>query len=472
MSERLPYEEQLPRQLRDFPLPEEDAAWADMKRRLEEDDDDGIIVWWRKGCAGWGLLLLALIVTGWWFFARNSHNNEKKQATVSHQQKSQPNHAPGKNRPALEEVATGGIAKDPGMTARADTIGPVNDFCSSAGISSGRTPAGKARSGRKKKIITDLPARQKRDENKKDMKPDQPAQKSLVQPVPDITSAIIDRDHDDRTIHASDSTVINHAQLFIAGEPSTNRKIDSLKKNADKPLADTAKKDKKTASTSYSISGGLGLNQQLPIAGQKAVPYSSQGRRFSFADYIPSVYFRLNKESRWFVQGEFRYGAPQYNKPLTYFQQDDTTGGSSVITEKQLQKTYYHQLPVSFNYYITPRWVIGSGIVWNRFTKSVFQQSTRDLQAPADSFLSKEIVVGKDPESEGLSRSYLQGLVESQYQWKKLSFGARYAFGLSPYIHFTLPGQPEQKERSRSLQLFIKYELFKKKLNDKSTKAP
>ena len=43
MSDRLPYEEQLVQQWNDLPLPDEDMAWADMKRRLEEDDDDSII---------------------------------------------------------------------------------------------------------------------------------------------------------------------------------------------------------------------------------------------------------------------------------------------------------------------------------------------------------------------------------------------------------------------------------------------
>ena len=61
MSERLPYEDKLQQQLNDLPLPDENKAWADMKRRLEEDDDNGAIIWWRQGCMLWGLLLIALL---------------------------------------------------------------------------------------------------------------------------------------------------------------------------------------------------------------------------------------------------------------------------------------------------------------------------------------------------------------------------------------------------------------------------
>ena len=67
MSERLQYEQQLHQQWHDLPLPDENLAWADMKRRLEEKEDDKILVWWRS-CLLWGLLLLGLMAAGWWIF--------------------------------------------------------------------------------------------------------------------------------------------------------------------------------------------------------------------------------------------------------------------------------------------------------------------------------------------------------------------------------------------------------------------
>ncbi|PZR29391.1 MAG: hypothetical protein DI535_03370 [Citrobacter freundii] len=463
MSERLPYEEQLPQQLRDFPLPDEDAAWADMKRRLEEDDDDGIIVWWRRGCAGWGLLLLALIVIGWWFFVKKDHGEEKTKTIITQQIGSVPDS--GKSSGPVIQTDTV-FVQDPLSVIVTDTVTDLKRNSIPGDSSLYKRPGKNNLSADQIKIHIDTVKRKAVDRKKsKKSTANYLLQRREKASEEDSLPATDNTGKNEKSI-SEDSTAIDRARLFIAGDSSITKKIDSVKKPVGPIKTDSTAKTNKLKSKSYFLSGGAGLNQQLPIAGQKAVPYGSQGRGFSFADYIPSVYLRFNKANRWFIQGEFRYGAPQYNKPLTYFQRNDTVGGGSRITERQLQKTYYHQLPVSFNLYITPEWAIGAGIVWNRFSKSVFQQSVRDPQSPADSFISKDIIVGKDPASEGLSTSYFQGLIESQYQWKKFSFGARYTFGLSPYLRFTLPGQPEQKESNRSLQLFIRYQLFKKKLNN------
>src|SRR6185503_19205540 len=85
MSDRLPYEEQLAQQWNDLPLPDENMAWADMKRRLEEDDDDSIIPFWLRGCGPWGLLLVALLGLGWWLFWKPK-TSYKKENVISQQQ--------------------------------------------------------------------------------------------------------------------------------------------------------------------------------------------------------------------------------------------------------------------------------------------------------------------------------------------------------------------------------------------------
>jgi len=56
MNERLPYEEQLSEKWNDLPLPDENMAWADMRRRLDEEEKRRVIPFWLNGCAGWGLL--------------------------------------------------------------------------------------------------------------------------------------------------------------------------------------------------------------------------------------------------------------------------------------------------------------------------------------------------------------------------------------------------------------------------------
>jgi hypothetical protein len=88
MSERLPYEDQLQQHWNDLPLPDENKAWEDMKRRLEEEDDDRpIIAWWRRGCLLWGFLLLVIFGSGLWFIReRYFSTDDNKKETVTKQE--------------------------------------------------------------------------------------------------------------------------------------------------------------------------------------------------------------------------------------------------------------------------------------------------------------------------------------------------------------------------------------------------
>ena len=87
--------------------------------------------------------------------------------------------------------------------------------------------------------------------------------------------------------------------------------------------------------------------------GQKLTPYNSLGRKGSLADYIPAVYLRLEKEKKWFLQSEFRYGAPQYEKEILYQQSIVPDTGALTVytttTTSTLKKAFYHQLPLTFN---------------------------------------------------------------------------------------------------------------------------
>ena len=46
-------------------LPDENMAWADMRRRLDEDDDKPPVAWWRRGCMLWVYCFIAAAVAGW-----------------------------------------------------------------------------------------------------------------------------------------------------------------------------------------------------------------------------------------------------------------------------------------------------------------------------------------------------------------------------------------------------------------------
>lgn len=471
MSERLPYEERLPQLMDDLPLPDGDLAWADMKRRLDEDEDDGgFIFWWRRGCMLWGIALLALLVAiGWWYFkpqekgssGRTNSVVEEGKPVDEKQKSRQGNHdtdrsadAPGGNMQQDKGRASFTRSDDRHMVLPEAPPPRKED---NKGRDLGASSGGKGRGGyllRSHTVGKNGETATQSPETLPDMLPVGRKSESISKPAGDSARSV------------------DKGERRVSGIPEKGPVADTILHDSlpvdrvaapDPVMKDTSDSTKKKPITPPEIffTAGLGLNQQVPVAGQKAVPYGGQGRTWSVADYVPSVYFRLNKKGKWFIQAGFRYGAPQYNKPLVYAERTDTAGGVRLSTSKRLQKTYYHQLPVGLHYYILPEWSMGAGIVWNRFRKSVYEEVITDLNASSDSIVSKQVFSGTDPRSEGLSKSYFQGLLETQYQWKRFSFGARYNFGLQPYIRFTLPNEPERKERNQSLQIFIRYELLR-----------
>jgi hypothetical protein len=118
---------------------------------------------------------------------------------------------------------------------------------------------------------------------------------------------------------------------------------------------------------------------------------------------------------------------------------------------------------VSFNYYILPKLSLGTGVVWNKFYSAVYEQdiTERNNITQIESTISKGIKQTKSDTS--LAKSYFQALFETQYKWKKFSIGARYSFGLEPYVTFTLPGSAPQEEKNSALQIFLRYEIWKSK---------
>jgi hypothetical protein len=78
MNKRLPYEDYLAKQLNDLPLPDENMAWADMKRRLEKDDKDRFTPFWLRGCFLWILFGTLLLSLGWWIVRPGKWFEKKK----------------------------------------------------------------------------------------------------------------------------------------------------------------------------------------------------------------------------------------------------------------------------------------------------------------------------------------------------------------------------------------------------------
>jgi hypothetical protein len=487
MNERLPYEEQLAGQWSsttagaDFLLPDENLAWADMRRRLDEDREKRPFAWWRWGCLGWALLGILAIGAGWYFLqspkqVKEEHTNkgvipEQQPATGTN------NRVENGKRP-ISTVPVGVQQSDSDASSKKDgqkqgqnktagnkqaatsySLNPVNESGNSIIQSVNGKKQKKTSTTRKNVSFTG---------NKKGTT----STTTVVQQMSPIDTQktdtvkraepVLPQQSLSQTVVKNDTGQVQQQQS-IAFQKSP-QKTDSVPVKTAKKQDEPIIKDK----SGFVFSAGAGLHQQIPLGGQTFTPYSSAGRKASLADYIPTIYLRLEKEKKWFLQGEFRYGAPQYTKQFTYRQQlvPDTGANPqySTLTAYGLKKTFYHQLPLSFHYFIRPDWSIGAGMQWNLFQSAVAERTInrKNNFTQIDSLVSRSIFKENGPGSL-FRKSYWQAVVESQYKWNRLSFGARYAFGLQPYIQFTLPGQASRQERNHALQLFLRYELWRQK---------
>lgn len=498
MSERLPYEQQLQQQWTDIPLPDENAAWDDMARRLKEDDDDkGIVFWWRPGCGLLLGLLLVILGLGWWIvrsekqFLNNGGDSGQQVTTKMDQKKAgrsrhdnKPSDQPGgknnldhnnkpvihtnKDHAVIDSMERATKAKDWKIEEQGNPEIRNVSKGKKSNLPEKRTTKNNTWRGVDKGPVSVHTTRVAPGTTikggKKDARRTEPKSSSTISQYTDTTGISIIKQDTPALTKASGTADSTYTPVDVP------LKKDSVKKSRP-PVA--AKKEPPATDSSNNnklfFSTGLSLQQQLPMAGQKATPYSSTGRKSSLADYIPSVFVRLNKKDKWFLQAEFRYGAPQYSKEFTYQQVTirDTSAGSRFETTNsaRLKKTFYHQLPLTFNYYVLPNWSVGGGVVWNKFYAAVSDRESikRDNLNQLDSVLFKGIVSMKKDTTGTFASSYFQAVLETQYQWKRLSVGARYAFGLQPYIRFTLPGLGTKEERNSSMQLFLRFELWKPK---------
>jgi len=510
MSEKLPYEEQLDQRWDDLPLPDENMAWKDMKRRLDEDDDEKIIVPPpRRGCGIGALLIGLLLLGGLWLLVRPekwfmSKEKETTQQTKDDSQK--PKADEGNKKEIKVKVEEGrnndnknGTRKDEEAKSSSDSITLNSSIQNTSKQKTGseikeadtkRTAKGsepltikddvsvetKTPKTTKKKTQT-LPV--KKNEGK-DVSVTKNKKKENILTNEESVSNQKKKNEVERNLNndegeKKDSTsgVVRSnetkTEVTPVKDPVITKKTDTLATKKPGPVVSNTKtaKEKVKENKPIFFAAGVGLHQQIPIAGQEWTSYGSLGRKGTLSDYIPSINFRMEKQDRWFLQSEFRYGAPQHTKQFTYNQTVKVDTPSLIVTTNSLilKKTFYHQVPITFNYYVLPNWSVGTGVQWNRFSSAVAEESvSRRLPGSTnDSLLGQKIVKISTDSSGALVKSWMQGVIQTQYQWKRFSIGARYSFGLQPYIKFKLPNQPLQEEKNSSLQIFLRYELWRSK---------
>lgn len=482
MNEKLPYEHELNQKWDDIPLPDENLSWNDMKRRLDEDEDKKPVAWWlRPGCLLTGLLVAMLIGAGWLLLKPGKDNKNKttQPAGRLHTQRNYDTPAiniTNDNWPEADKNQSGRLAIDTPVKKTNDSIDEVQKthnttHTQKSEISRTIIPGQKRT---KTKNVNPGPKRYNRKPARNAKPGKQKEFNDSISPtgITIITKPDINKDTVLMAVNQSGPSKVTSSDTLVTQKDSVQKKVAPVLNQKDTTApskTDSSRRADKKKKTPFILSAGISLHQQLPVAGQQLTPYNSLGRKSGFADYIPAPYIRLEKEKKWFLETGFRYGAPQSVKGFVYRQVNVTDTGSNPrytnITSYSLKKIFYHQLPLTFNYYIRPGWSVGAGVQWNKLYAAVAGQEVnrKNILLQRDSVISKLIVSQKSDSLTEFRKSYWQAIIETQYQWKRFSSGLRYSFGLQPYIKFTLPGGLPQQERNNAVQVFIRYRLWKQK---------
>lgn len=471
MSEKLPYDEQLKRKLNDLPVPDVETAWQKMELLLDKKEDDDILppVLF-KSCAGWGLLLLLLLVAAWLGFNANHKTEKTKQISP------------------VTQADTGKISEQ----NRIPGTKPV--------IASGKPNTLKAASAIQERNNTTLPTKVPKDAIDQTEVPDngnivvQNYRKKKSKPQKHYTLFNKDTNvHPSKSSTENDSTkldfqaktnrtpaIIDSIMNDFAGNNDTSlltentitdtalvsTKDSVTKNNKDTAIiADNKKNDKKT--NSFYFGAGLALQQQIPFNRQKVYTYNYYGRKGSLTDYLPSAHIRFYKSKKWFLQSEFRYGAPQLTKEIAYNKTVLRDSGSyfSINTTLRLKKTFYHQASLSYNHYVLPNWAVGAGALYSRFYRAVSEREVRYIndQTQVDTVIGKTLQSIKKDSLSFFTNSQIHLLLQTNYQWKNFTLGLMYTKCLQPFIKYTDGNGLPKKETNQSFHVFLRYEFWRSK---------
>jgi len=456
-----------------LPLPNAEESWQKMKGMLDKDDKDRVPppVFFTT-CAGWGLLGLAVLVMLWFIMRPDLNWTDRKIANL----KKPPAVAPQKEQPVEESTTT--------------FKNTINNQENSTTYNKRNERENKSAAPFNKRLETTNEKKGTK-ENKTDSKENRINSFPLAvstrntgkaagqnkKPLKRLTnSTTAARLQGNQT----GAVAQKNASALEAGTPAgsalsaavDHQEIDTIQQQEPKQDTSTAtpgsstEENKKASQkkSSFHLTAGIGLQQQIPVGGQDAFPYNYYGRKGSLSDYIPSAYIRLHKNNKWFIQAELRYGAPQSVKDFAYSRQTayDTTTQSLRTTTLYLKKTYYHQVPVSFNWFIKPHWSIGAGGIYSRFYGAVTEEEVKSINVFTQAEkTTKKIVQVPEYNDSFLYKTQLHLLLQTEYGWKRFSFGLRYKKDIQPYIRYTQPDGRVNAKKNQSLEAILRFRLWR-----------
>jgi hypothetical protein len=265
---------------------------------------------------------------------------------------------------------------------------------------------------------------------------------------------------DSKSQPASDSTsniAVNIPVDNIMAVDSPVSKIDSAN-NTSK--TDSTKKKAANNKSHWSIA--IGCNQGIPINGQQYAWINAHGNGNVIGDYIPVPQVRYHINDKLYLQLELDVHSPQYTTGIIIAQRADSLLTS--IENIYIKKLYYFRVPLGVYYGTGKHFYAGAGIQFSRLVNATALYETGDsLQ-----HRSKLQGLKNDPAYSLLHTTDWGFYADISYHWKNLIAGARYNKSFGNFIDTAVPGFPDAKAANSSLQLYIRYTIWRSSRQKKS----
>lgn len=486
MNRRLPYEEELLRKTDDLPLPGEDAAWQKMQDLLDKKDDRKPAAFWR-----WGAVMVLLIVLGGLAIREIAKKDKENKSATEHQQATAITSgivkAGEKITPKHLKRLQDESAKPPGQSATIDNVVPSsrkneNGSVGENEIISQTTKRDASVSSRKTKDSLDIFINNKKSSaiRETDRSEEAGNQKAGMESARNLLPGQANKVGVNLPASSNAGLTPNNKPAnatpdVIPGEKQLrSTPADSLNTTQTKTLI-SDKKQPGLAEAVDSIaprvaikakpklfSAGISIQQPIQFAGQKAVAYGYKAGTL-VSDYIPSLWFRYERPNRYFLQGEFIYSAPQLVREFSFSRQTKPdTGRSSTTTTLHMKKTFFNQVPISFNYFVRPNWSVGAGLGYAWLQGAITQREIVNNGSQGQTLIKREILPVNGFTDSFLYRSHSLVLLQTEYKWNRLSAGIKYTRDLQSFITYTAPDGRIIDKKNSALSLVLRFRIWQK----------
>jgi hypothetical protein len=277
------------------------------------------------------------------------------------------------------------------------------------------------------------------------------------------------------TAGAPKSGPAGNAKTDTAGNSTTaaNTKNKSTSKSAVKPAS-------KDAAHKHGFAVGIGLNQFFALGDQSKSNLNADGTTGTLSDYLPIPEVRYYFRPQLYLQLEAQFNTPQYTKPNLVASQNvvhDTFNNAPLpytATSVYIQKLYYFNLPLSVHYSPIKHLFLGAGIEYAKMTNGValFQQFSSSSDPTGTGYnpsLIDTIHYSKLQSFKGdsiyktLHTQEFRVLFDANFQWKGFTLGLRYNQALERFINVQISSSQVTQARNSSLQLYLRYTLWRQK---------